>query len=63
LPRVEDLLIMKAVARRPKDLQHIEGLLAAHPETDVVSVRQRVREFATAMTMSDMLDDFDKVVA
>jgi predicted nucleotidyltransferase len=63
LPRVEDLLIMKAVARRPKDLQDIEGLLAAHPDADIVAVRQWVREFATAMTMSDMLDDFDKVVA
>ena len=63
LPRVEDLLIMKAVARRPKDLQDIEGLLAAHPEADVVVVRQWVREFATAMSMSEMLDDFDKVVA
>ena len=63
LPRVEDLLIMKAIARRPKDLQDIEGLLAAHPEADLVAVRQWVREFATAMSMSDMLDDFDKVVA
>jgi hypothetical protein len=63
LPRVEDLLIMKAVARRPKDLQDIEGLLAAHPDADVAVVRQWVREFATAMSMSDMLDDFDKVVA
>ena len=63
LPRVEDLLIMKAVARRPKDLQDIEGLLAAHPDADIAAVRQWVREFATAMSMSDMLDDFDKVVA
>jgi predicted nucleotidyltransferase len=63
LPRVEDLLIMKAIARRPKDLQDIEGLLAANPDADVVAVRQWVREFATAMSMSDMLDDFDKVVA
>jgi hypothetical protein len=63
LPRVEDLLVMKAVARRPKDLQDIEGLLAAHPEADLATVRQWVREFATAMSMSDMLDDFDKVVA
>ncbi len=63
LPRVEDLLVMKAIARRPKDLQDIEGLLAAHPEADVAEVRQWVREFATAMTMSDMLDDFDQVVA
>jgi len=63
LPRVEDLLIMKAIARRPKDLQDIEGLLAAHPEADVATVRQSIREFATAMSMSDMLDDFDNLVA
>ena len=63
LPRVEDLLVMKAIARRPKDLQDIEGLLAAHPEADVASARQWVREFATAMSMSDMLVDFDTVVA
>jgi hypothetical protein len=63
LPRVEDLLIMKAVARRPKDLQDIEGLLAAHPEADVGTVRRWVSEFATAMSASDMLDDFDKLVA
>jgi hypothetical protein len=63
LPRVEDLLIMKAVARRPKDLQDIEGLLAAHPDADVATVRQWVSEFATAMSTSDMLDDFDKLVA
>jgi Nucleotidyl transferase of unknown function (DUF2204) len=63
LPRVEDLIIMKAIARRPKDLLDIEGLLAAHPETDLVTVRRWVREFATAMSMSDMLDDFDRVVA
>jgi hypothetical protein len=63
LPRVEDLLIMKAVARRPKDLQDIEGLLAAHPEADVTTVRRWVSEFAAAMSTSDMLDDFDKLVA
>ena len=63
LPRVEDLLIMKAIARRPKDLLDIEGLLAARPDADLVAVRQWVREFATAMSMSDMLDDFDNVVA
>ena len=63
LPRVEDLIIMKAIARRPKDLLDIEGLLVAHPDADLVTVRRWVREFAAAMSMSDMLDDFDKLVA
>ena len=63
LPRVEDLLIMKAVAHRPRDLQDIEGLLEAHPDVDVQVVRQWVREFAAATAMSDIIDDFDKLLA
>ena len=63
LPRVEDLLIMKAVARRPKDLHDIEGLLAAHPEADVATVRRWVSEFAVAISAPDMLEEFDKLVA
>jgi hypothetical protein len=63
LPRVEDLLIMKAVARRPKDLQDIEGLLAAHPDADVAAVRRWVGEFAAATSSSNMLDDFDRLLA
>lgn len=63
LPQVEDLLIMKAVARRPKDLQDIEALLSAHPDADIAIVRQWVREFATATSMPDMLDDLEKILA
>jgi len=63
LPQVEDLLIMKAIARRPKDLLDIEGLLETHPDADVALVRQWVREFANAMSMSDIVEDFDKVLA
>ena len=63
LPRIEDLLIMKAVAGRPKDLQDIEGLLAVNPNADIAVARQWIREFATAMTMPGMLEEFDKLVA
>jgi len=63
LPRVQDLLVMKAIARRPKDVQDLQGLLAAHPEVDVVSARRWIREFAIAMSMPDILDEFDTLVA
>jgi len=63
LPRVEDLLVMKAIARRPKDIEDIRGLLAAHPQVDVSEARRWIREFATAMSMSDMLEEFDRLVA
>jgi hypothetical protein len=62
LPRVEDLLIMKAVAHRPQDILDVDALLAAHPATDLQPVRQWIREFATATAMSDLLVDFDQAV-
>src|SRR5204863_8905966 len=63
LPRVKDLLVMKAIARRPKDLENLQGLLAAHPELDVASARRWIREFAIAMSMPDMLREFDALLA
>ncbi len=63
LPRVEDLLVMKAIARRPKDIQDLEGLLAAHPEVDARSARRWVREFATAMNMPEVLAEFDALLS
>ena len=62
LPRVEDLLIMKAVAHRPQDMLDVDALLAAHPTANLESVRQWIREFATAAAMSELLVDFDKAV-
>ena len=63
LPRVEDLLIMKAVAHRPQDLQDIDGLLDSHPNANVETVRQWIGEFAAATAMSDIVEDFDKLLA
>lgn len=62
LPRVEDLLIMKAIAHRPRDVADLEGLLQAHPKVDIESARRWIREFATAATMPELLADFDAVV-
>jgi hypothetical protein len=50
LPRIEDLLVMKAVARRPKDMEDMRNLLSAHPD------------FAAATGMSDMLVEYDLLI-
>jgi hypothetical protein len=63
LPRVEDLMIMKAIARRPQDMRDIEGLLDAHPDADIDRVRQWVSEFSAAMAMPDILEDLEKLLA
>ncbi len=62
LPQVEDLLIMKAIAHRPKDMEDIEGLLDAHPDANVGIVKQWVGEFAAATTMPDLLMDLEKLL-
>jgi hypothetical protein len=63
LPHVEDLLVIKAIARRPKDVQDLQGLLAADPEVDVASARRGIREFAIALSMPDIFDEFDTLLA
>jgi len=54
---------MKAIARRPKDIEDIRALLTANPKADIAAARRWVSEFATAMSMSNMLEEFDKLVA
>jgi hypothetical protein len=61
LPRVEDLMIMKAVAQRPQDLLDLEGLMAAHPGADLALVRRWVAEFSVAATMPALLEEFDRL--
>jgi hypothetical protein len=62
LPRVEDLIIMKVIAHRDKDMQDVEGLLDAHPEVNFDEIRQYVSEFATATSMSELIDDFERLL-
>lgn len=63
LPRVEDLMIMKAIAHRPRDLMDLEGLLRTSPGADLERVRRWVREFSIAATLPELIDDLDRLIA
>jgi len=63
LPLAEDLLIMKAVAHRPRDMADIESILDAQPKLDLPRVRRWVREFSTALETPELLRDFNALVA
>jgi hypothetical protein len=60
LPTPEDLIIMKAVAHRDRDLLDIEGLLAAHPDLDRRRVRRWVRAFAEALETPEVYEDLQR---
>ena len=49
LPLPEDLIIMKAVAHRPRDLDDIAAILMAHPKLNFRRVRRWVREFSAVL--------------
>ena len=62
LPTPEDLIVMKAVAHRPKDLMDIEAILEANPKLDRKRVLKWVKAFAEAVEMPEILNDLEKLM-
>lgn len=53
----EDLVILKAVARRPRDLADIEGILDSQPDLDLDRIRRWVREFSAALDRPEVFGE------
>ncbi len=60
LPTPEDLVIMKAIAHRERDLLDIEGLVAAHPDLDAERIRRWVRTFADTLETPELYEDLER---
>lgn len=58
----EHLLVMKAIANRPRDRADIESLLRSFPELDTAPARRVVSEFAQALEMPELLAEFDRAL-
>src|SRR4051794_4154428 len=54
LTSAEDLVIMKAVAGRPRDMMDIENVIQANPDLDVDRIRRWVREFSAVLDMPEI---------
>lgn len=59
----EDLIVMKAVAHRPRDLEDIAAILAAQPALNVRRVRRWLREFSGALAMPEILNDLEALLS
>jgi len=57
LPTPEDLIIMKAVAHRPKDLEDIQAIAASHTGLDKERIHFWVEQFGTALDLPDLYNE------
>ncbi len=57
LPSVEDLIIMKAVAHRQKDIIDIQALVEHHQQIDAAHIRETVLQFAEVLEMPELWAD------
>ncbi|OHB77594.1 MAG: hypothetical protein A2Z34_00110 [Planctomycetes bacterium RBG_16_59_8] len=62
LPQVEDLIVLKAVARRPIDYEDIKGLVTSAKQIDRRYILSIVRQFADALDAPDMVSDLKKIL-
>ncbi len=57
LPAPEDLIIMKAVAHRPRDLEDIRSVLETQSNLDFRRIIRCVKEFSKILDMPELLTD------
>jgi len=62
LPVPEDLIILKAVAQRPKDLADIQAIAANHPNLDRARIQYWVKQFGDALDLPNLWVDIEKLL-
>ncbi len=58
----EDLIIMKAIAHRPRDIADIEAILNIESNLDLDRIRHWVSQFANTLEMPELLEDLEKIL-
>lgn len=61
LPTPEDLIIMKAIAHRPKDLEDIRTIIDKHAKLDVDRIKQWIKSFAEVLESPNLWIDIEKM--
>jgi len=62
LPTPEDLIIMKAVAHRPKDLEDIRTIAEKYPNLDRKRINQWVSAFAEVLEQPDLWNQIEPLL-
>ena len=62
LPTLEDLVIMKAIASRPKDLEDIRSIAAVHPDLDRARIRRWVTQYGELLDTPDLWSQIEPLI-
>lgn len=62
LPTPEDLIIMKAIAQRPKDFDDIRTIVEKYPILDVERIKQWVIAFAEALEQPELWRQIEQLL-
>jgi hypothetical protein len=62
MARAEDLVVFKAMAARPKDVEDAAALILKHSDIDTATVRRRLVELATLADEPALIEGFDRVI-
>jgi len=62
LPTPEDLIVLKAIAHRPKDLADIQAIAASHPDLDKERLRFWVEQFGAALDMPELWESISNLL-
>ncbi|MFN8489042.1 MAG: nucleotidyl transferase AbiEii/AbiGii toxin family protein [Caldilineaceae bacterium] len=62
LPTPEDLIVMKAVAHRPKDMLDIQALIARYPKLDRKRIQFWIEQFAEALETPELWTDVARLL-
>ena len=62
LPLPEDLIIFKAISRRPQDMEDIKAIIARHSDLDKGHILSVIHEFSDILESEDIYDNLKKLL-
>ncbi len=62
VPTPEDMIVMKVIAGRPKDMADVDSILKIYKIIDVKRMRFWISEFSNVLEMPEIIERFERIL-